>query len=92
MPASDATTAIKDFDKNCANEIKSLPTPPELVIEVVTCVGIILGEPHKEWADCLKMFKDTPGLIKRLNDVDAVEMTEKKAKATTTRQTPPRSD
>eukprot|EP01052_Picozoa_sp_SAG31_P015557 SAG31_NODE_1003_length_10447_cov_3.491593_12_plen_320_part_00 len=49
-----AKDAIKDFDKYCADEIRSLRSPPELVQDVVFCVGIILSEPHKEWGDCIK--------------------------------------
>lgn len=49
-----AKNAIKDFDKHCADEIMSLGSPPQLVQEVLFCVGIILSEAHKEWGDCIK--------------------------------------
>eukprot|EP01052_Picozoa_sp_SAG31_P017416 SAG31_NODE_1190_length_9465_cov_4.082746_8_plen_69_part_00 len=63
--AAGAKDAIKDFDKHCANEIKSLGSPPDLVQQVVICVGIILGEPHKEWADCVKWIGASRACLRR---------------------------
>lgn len=75
---------LGQVQKASFQELKSLSKPPVRVIQVMTCVAILLGEAGAEgkdnWKVCQKMMNNPPAFVKRVEGFTVADVTPAKLK------------
>ena len=56
--------------KDAFRELKAYGSPPAYVVNVSYVIGVILGEPSKEWKDMQKLLANPVKFIDRLVNFD----------------------